>query len=87
VSVLGRAANPLAVADDQVAELALGIELVEEAVGVVRPGNEFELHGNAGFGGKILAQLNKSVRRVPRRPAERQLLRLRRSREGCRRRQ
>ena len=71
VPVLGRAADPLAVADDQVAELALGIELVEKAVGVVGPRHELELHGDAGFGGEVLAQLNKGVGRIPCGPAQR----------------
>lgn len=37
VSALGRAADSLAVADDQVAQLAFEIEIVEHAVGEVRP--------------------------------------------------
>src|SRR5207237_1651846 len=37
VAVLCGAADPLAVADEEVAELALGVELVEEAVREARP--------------------------------------------------
>ena len=77
VAVLGRAADPLAVADHQVAELALGVQLVEHAVGEVRPGHELELHLDAGLLGEALAQLDQRVRRVPRRPAQGQRLVLR----------
>ena len=46
--ILRRAADPLAVADDQVAQLAVRIELVEEAVGIARPGDELVFHLDAG---------------------------------------
>ena len=72
VPVLGGAADPLAVADDEVAELAVRVELVDEAVGVARPGDELVLHLDAGLLGEVLAELDQRVRRVPRRPAERQ---------------
>ena len=76
VAALGRAADPLAVADDQVAELALRVELVEHPVGEVRPGHELELHVDLGLGGEVLAQLDQRVGRVPSGPAERDRLAL-----------
>jgi hypothetical protein len=82
VAVLGRAADPLAVADDQVAQLALGIELVEEPVGVARPRHELELHVDAALGREVLRQLDQRVGRIPRGPAQRQILRLRRDGAG-----
>ena len=87
VAVLGRAADPLAVADDQVAQLALGVELVEEAVGVVGPRHELELHVDAGFGGEVLGKFDKRVRRIPGGPAQGQILGLRDVRDGGRREQ
>jgi hypothetical protein len=48
------------------------IELVDEAVGVARPGDELVLHLDPGLLGKILAELDERVGRVPRRPAKRQ---------------
>ena len=84
VPVLGGAADPLAVADEQVAELALRVELVEEAVREAGPGHEFELHRDSRLGREVLGELDQGVRRVPRGPAQRQLLglRLRRGRKG-----
>ena len=58
----------------QVAQLALRVELVEHAVGEVRPGHELVLHLDAGLGGEVLRQLDQRVGRVPGRPAQRQLL-------------
>ena len=81
VAVLGRAADPLAVADDQVAQLALGIQLVEEAVGIVGPRHELELHADAGFLGEVLGQFDQRVGRVPCGPAQRQIFGLRDSRD------
>ena len=49
LAVLGGAADPLAVADHQVAELAAGIQLVEHPVGEIRPGHELEMHRVAGL--------------------------------------
>ena len=79
MTVLRRAADPLAVADDQVAQLAVGIELVEEAVGIARPWDELVLHLDAGLG-EVLAKLDQRVGRVPGRPAQSKLLALRRRR-------
>ena len=76
VAVLGGAADPLAVADDQVAELAVRVELVEEAVGIARPRHELELHLDAGLGGEVLRQLDQRVGRVPSGPAQGERLRL-----------
>ena len=68
----------MAVADRQVAELPAGVQLVEETAGEVRPGNELELHPDAGLRGEVLRQLDERVGRVPRRPAQREIvLRLR----------
>ncbi len=72
VAVLGAGAEPLAVADHQVAELAARVELVEEAVGEVGPGHELEVHLDAARGGEVLGQLGQRVGRVPGRPAQRQ---------------
>ena len=58
VPVLGGAPDPLAVADQQIAQLALGVQLVDETVGKAGPGHELELHCNAGLGGEILRQLD-----------------------------
>ena len=74
VAVLGRPADPLAVADDEVAKLAVRVELVDETVGVARPGDELVFHLDAGLLGEVLAELDQRVRRIPRRPAERQRL-------------
>jgi hypothetical protein len=74
VAVLGRAADPLAVADDQVAEFAVGIQLVQHAVGEVRPGHEFELHVDAGLRGEVLGKFDQGVGRVPGGPAQGDLL-------------
>ena len=73
MAVLGGPADPLAVTDNEVAELALGIELVEEAIGVARPRDELVFHLNAGLGGEVLRKLDQRVGRIPRRPAQRQL--------------
>ena len=77
VPVLGAGAQPLAVADHQVAQLAARVELVEKAVGEAGPRHELELHLNAALGGEVLGQFGQRVGRVPGRPAERQLLVLR----------
>jgi hypothetical protein len=77
VVVGGVRAEPLAVADHQIAQLALGVELVEEAIGEVGPGHELEVHLDAALGGEVLGQLGERIRRVPGRPAQRQLLVLR----------
>jgi len=74
VAVLGGATNPLAVADDEVAKLALRVELVEEAVGIASPRDELVFHLNAALGGKVLRELDQGVGRVPGCPAQRQLL-------------
>ena len=76
VAALGRAADPLAVADDHIAELPLRIELVEHPVGEVRPGHELELHVDLGLGGELLAQFDQRVGRIPGGPAERDRLAL-----------
>src|SRR5262249_8862456 len=65
-----RPADPLAVADDQIAQLAVRVELVEEAVGIARPWDELVLHLDAGLLGEILAELDKGVCRIPCRPAQ-----------------
>jgi hypothetical protein len=83
MAVLGGTTNPLAVADDEVAELTFGIELVEEAIGIVGPRHELELHVDAGFGCEVLAELDQRICRIPGRPAKSQLLCLR-SRDGQR---
>ncbi len=72
VLVLRRAADPLAVADDQVAEFAVRVELIDEPIGIAGPGNELVLHLDPGLFGEILAQLDQRVRRVPCGPAKRQ---------------
>ena len=77
MAVFRAAADPLAVADQQIAEFAAGVQLVEHAVGEVRPGHEFEIHGVAVFGLEFLRQLDKRVGRIPGRPAQRQLIGLR----------
>ncbi len=77
VAVGGAAADPLAVADHQITELAARVELVDETVGEVGPRHELELHLDAGLGGEVLGQLGQRVGRVPRRPAQRDLLLLR----------
>jgi hypothetical protein len=74
MAVLRGAADPLAVANDEIAQLALRVELVQKAVGVARPGNELEFHVDAGLGGEVLRQLDQRVGRIPRRPAQRQVL-------------
>ena len=74
MAVLGGAADPLAVADQQVAELPAGVQLVEKPVGEVRPGHELEIHPDAGLGGEVLGQLDESICRVPGRPAQRELV-------------
>ncbi|MNV82940.1 hypothetical protein D3C71_1767110 [compost metagenome] len=84
MAVLRCASDPLAVADDQVAEFALGVEFVEKAVGVAGPGHEFELHVDIGLGGEILGQFDQRVCRVPGGPAQGQLFGLGRIRQ-CRR--
>ena len=73
-------ADPLAVADDQVAQFAVRIELVEEAVGIARPWDELVFHFDTGLLGKVLAKLNQCVRRIPGRPAQGKLLALGRDR-------
>ena len=73
VTILGGAADPLAVTDNQVAEFSFRVELIKEAICVARPRDELILHLNAGFGGEVLRKLHQSVGRVPRRPAQRQL--------------
>ena len=85
--VLRRAADPLAVADDQVAQLAVRVELVEEAIGIARPGDELVLHLDAGFFGEVLAELDERVGRIPCRPAQGELLALSCGRVGCNSRQ
>ena len=82
VAVLGAAADPLAVADQQVAKFAAGVQLVEHAVGEVGPGHELELHRVAGLGLEVLGQLDKRIGRIPCGPAKRQVVGLcRRGRE------
>ena len=54
LAVLGGAADPLAVPDHQVAELAAGVQLVQHPVGEVRPGHELEVHFVAGLRFKLL---------------------------------
>ena len=76
--IFSGAADPLAVADDQIAELAMRIELIEKAIGIARPRDELVFHLTAGLGGEILGELHQSIRRVPCRPAQRELLAL-----GC----
>ena len=71
--VLRGAADPLAVADDEIAQLALRVELVQKAVGVARPGNELELHVDAGLRREVFRQLDKGVGRIPRRPTQGQV--------------
>ncbi len=66
----GRAAYPVAVADDRVAQLALGIQLVEHAVGETRPRHEFALHLHLALGAEVLGQLDQRIRRVPGGPAQ-----------------
>ena len=44
VAGLGAQADPLAVADHQVAELPARVQLVEHPVGEVGPGHELEIH-------------------------------------------
>src|ERR1700761_5373291 len=78
--VFRRAADPLTVADDQIAKLAVRIQLVEKAVGIARPRDELVFHLNAGFFGKILAKLDKGIGGIPCRPAQRELFALRSSR-------
>jgi hypothetical protein len=75
--IFSGAADPLAVADDQIAELAVGIELVEETIGVARPRDELVFHFDSSFFGEILAELDKGVGRIPCRPAQCELLVLR----------
>jgi hypothetical protein len=74
VAILGGAANPLAVADDEVTKLALRIEFVEEAVGVARPRDELVFHLHAALGGEVFREFHQGIGRVPGRPAQRQLL-------------
>ena len=75
VVALGRGrADPLAVADQQVAQLALGVELVEHALREVRPGHELVLHLDAGLRGEVLRELDQRIGRVPGGPAQRELL-------------
>ena len=80
LAVLGGAADPLAVADHQVAQMAARVQLVQEAVGKARPGHELEFHVDPGLGGEVLRQLDQRIRRVPGGPAQGQILRLRRAR-------
>jgi hypothetical protein len=72
--VLGRAADPLAVADHQVAELAARIQLVQESVGKAGPRHEFEVHRIAGLRLVVLAQARQRICRVPCGPAQSQIL-------------
>ena len=73
VAVLGGAADPLAVADDEIAQLALGIEFVEEAIGIARPRDELVFHLDASLGGEVLAELHQGVGGIPGRPTQGQL--------------
>ena len=76
VAILRRTSDPLTVANDQVAQLAARVELIEKAIGVARPRDELVLHLDAGLLGEILAQFHERVCRIPGRPAQRQLLAL-----------
>ncbi len=51
-----------------IAQRAVRIEFVEEAIGVVGPGHEFELHADPGLGGEVLRQFDQGIGRVPCRP-------------------
>jgi hypothetical protein len=74
LAFLGGAADPLAVTDNDVAELALGIQFIEKAIRVAGPRHELVFHLNSGLGGEVFRELHQSVGRVPCRPAQRQLL-------------
>ncbi len=54
MAILCRAADPLAVADHQVAQFAAGICLVEHSIREVRPWHEFEAHVVAGLRLEVL---------------------------------
>jgi hypothetical protein len=63
--VLGAAADLLAVADDEVAKLAAGVQLVQRAVGEIRSGHELEVHLDAALRLDVPGELDQRVRRVP----------------------
>src|SRR3990167_6625704 len=65
----GRGADPLAVADQNVAQLAVRVQLVEQPVGVIRPRHEFEFHLHPALGAEVLRQFDQRIGRVPCRPA------------------
>jgi hypothetical protein len=67
-----RAANPLTVPDHQIAELAFRIQLIDETVGEAGPRHKFKFHLDPGLCREILRKFDECVRRVPRRPAQRQ---------------
>jgi len=54
----------------------VGIELVEETVGIARPRHELVFHLDAGLLGEILAQFDQRIGRIPGRPTQCQLLAL-----------
>src|SRR5689334_7332280 len=60
------------------------IEFVQEAIGVIGPRHEFELHTDTRFGGEVLRQFDQCVGGVPCGPAQRNGLSLRVRGRGAR---
>ena len=73
MTVFGTAADPLAVADQQIAKFAARIQFVQHTVGEIRPRDELKAHAVPGLFFEFLTQFNQCVGRVPCGPAQRQV--------------
>ena len=75
VAAFGGRAQPLAVADDHVVGVALGVELGEGLGLEIAPRRRFDGDRDAGLGGVLVDQFLQVVRRIPFGPEDRQFLR------------
>mmetsp|Transcript_143 Transcript_143/g.457 ORF Transcript_143/g.457 Transcript_143/m.457 type:complete len:391 (-) Transcript_143:113-1285(-) len=77
VAVFRATADPLAVTDQQVAEFAARVQFVQHPVREVGPRDELKAHRMAGLRLEFFAEFYQCVGRVPRGPAQGQIVSLR----------
>ena len=61
----------------EIAQRTAGVEFVQEAIGIIGPWHEFELHADPGLGGEVLREFDQRVGGIPCGPAQRDRLALR----------